>query len=82
MQKSIKSMGYLLLIGLAVLPVILLMIFIYRKDKYQKEPAKSLIKAFIAGVICAPLDILLINWFTPFFEGTDFSYTIFYSSFM
>ena len=82
MQKSIKSMGYILLIGLAVLPVILLMIFIYRKDKYQKEPAKSLIKAFVAGVICAPLDILIINWFTPFFEGTAFSYTIFYSSFM
>lgn len=75
-------MGYILLLGLAVLPVILLMIFIYRKDKYQKEPIWSLIKAFIAGLLCAPMDIHLIEWFTPFFEDTAFSETIFYLSFM
>lgn len=44
-----------LLIGLSILPVVVLMIFIYFQDKYQKEPIKLLAKAFIGGMLAIPL---------------------------
>lgn len=44
-----------MLIGVAVLPVIVLMIFIYFKDTYNKEPLRLLLKAFFFGVLsCLP----------------------------
>ena len=73
---------YLLLFGIAVLPVVLLMVFIYRQDKYQKEPIKSLAKAFIGGMIAIPLDILIVGGIGIFLGGTLFSNTVFYSAFL
>lgn len=68
---------YLLLLGIAVLPVVLLMVFIYRQDKYQKEPIKSLAKAFIGGMIAIPLDILIVG----FINDIWMSNTVFYNAF-
>ena len=73
---------YLLLFGIAVLPVVLLMIFIYRQDKYEKEPIKSLAKAFIGGMLAIPLDILVVTGIDSIFEGTAFTSTVFFSAFM
>jgi len=73
---------YLLLFGIAVLPVVLLMIFIYRQDKYEKEPIKSLAKAFIGGILAIPLDILVVTGIDSIFEGTAFTSTVFFSAFM
>ena len=73
---------YLLLFAIAVLPVALLMVYVYRQDKYQKEPVKSLIKAFVGGMIAIPLDILLVLIIDVIFNGTLFSETVFFSSFM
>ena len=73
---------YLLLFGIAILPVILLMIFIYRQDKYQKEPIKSLAKAFIGGMLAIPLDILIVTGIDSIFEGTTFTSTVFFSAFL
>ena len=73
---------YVLLFVIAVLPVALLMIYIYRQDKYQKEPVKSLIKAFVGGMIAIPLDILLVLCFDLIFKGTAFYETVFFSSFI
>ena len=73
---------YLLLFGIAVLPVVLLMIFIYRQDKYQKEPIKSLAKAFIGGMIAIPLDILIVTGIQSILEGTAITNTVFYSAFL
>lgn len=67
-----------LLLGLSILPVILLMIFIYRADKYEKEPIKSLSKAFIGGMLAIPLDILLVQLINSFV----YSDTIFHSAFL
>lgn len=39
------------LLGLTILPVFLLMLFIYFQDKYQKEPIKKLVKAFFGGML-------------------------------
>jgi len=73
---------YLLLFGIAILPVILLMIFIYRKDKYQKEPIKSLLKAFIGGMIAIPLDILIVSGIDAILGGTAITETVFFSAFL
>lgn len=73
---------YLILFAIAILPVVLLMIFIYRQDKYQKEPIKSLIKAFIGGMIAIPLDILLVTGIDAALGGTAITKTVFFSAFL
>lgn len=78
----ISILHYLILFGIAVLPVILLMVFIYRQDKYQKEPIKSLAKAFIGGMLAIPLDILLVTGIDAALEGTAITETVFFSAFM
>ena len=50
-----------LLINLAILPVVLLLIYIYRCDKYEKEPLGLLAKAFLAGV-CVTFATLLVTY--------------------
>lgn len=67
-----------IVISAAVLPVILLMIFIYRQDKYQKEPVKVLAKAFLGGILAIPLDLMLV-WVI---NMTYYSDTVFYSAFI
>ena len=73
---------YLLLLGIAILPVVVLMIYIYRQDKYQKEPVKSLIKAFIGGILAIMVDILIVSVIDHVFDGTSFSKTVFFSAFV
>jgi RsiW-degrading membrane proteinase PrsW (M82 family) len=73
---------YLLLFGIAILPVIVLMVFIYRQDKYQKEPIKSLAKAFIGGLIAVPLDILLVSLVNVILGKTFIANTVFFSAFL
>ena len=73
---------YLLLFAIAILPVVVLMIFIYRQDKYQKEPIKSLAKAFIGGMIAIPLDIILVTGIDAVLGDTAFASTVFYSAFL
>ncbi len=48
----------LLPILLALLPVILLIMFIQAKDKLHPEPAMQLVKAFFAGVLTLPISLL------------------------
>ena len=73
---------YLLLFGIAILPVVVLMVYIYRQDKYQKEPVKSLIKAFIAGILAILLDILIVQGIDLVLGGTVLAQTVFYSAFL
>ena len=73
---------YLILFGIAILPVIILMIFIYRQDKYQKEPIKSLAKAFIGGIISIPIDIIIVTGIDAALNGTAISNTVFFSAFL
>jgi len=49
-----------ILLTIAVLPVILLMIYIYRQDKYEKEPIGLLAMVFFGGMLAIPLDFLVI----------------------
>lgn len=74
---------YLILLGIAILPVAGLLIFIYFQDKYQKEPIKSLLKAFFGGMLAIVFDIVLVT-------SIDYSIglipilsnTVFYDSFL
>lgn len=68
----------LILLALSVLPVILLMIFIYRQDKYEKEPIGLLIRAFVGGMIAIPLDLALVMVIDSLF----YSETVFFSAFV
>lgn len=46
-------MNYLLLT--ALLPVVILLLYIYRKDKKQPEPIGQIVRAFLLGLLSAPL---------------------------
>lgn len=62
----------LMLVGLAVLPVILLLIYINSKDKGDKEPIGLLVKAFVMGVISAFPAMLLESVLQIFDPGEGF----------
>ena len=68
----------LLLLALSVAPVILLLVFIYRQDKYEKEPIGLLIRAFIGGMIAIPLDLLLVE----LIKGVFYAESVFYTAFI
>ena len=40
-----------IILALAILPVIALMIYVYKSDKYDKEPIGMLIKELLLGVV-------------------------------
>ena len=43
--------GSIVLLAIAILPVIVLTTFIYRSDRYNKEPFRMLSRAFVVGVL-------------------------------
>ena len=63
-------MSIILIASLA--PVAVLLLYIYKKDKYQKEPVGKLLKALLAGVLAGLADILLLTFFS-FAEVSSFS---------
>ena len=63
-------MGIILIASL--LPVLLLLIYIFRKDKYLKEPLPMLLKALLGGVLAGIADIILLSALS-FAEVTTFS---------
>ena len=66
----------IIILSLAVLPVIVLAWYIYKKDKYEKEPFSMLMLAFLLGIIAIPLDILLVGIINTIWVGS----TVFYSA--
>lgn len=58
------------LIGLAIAPGIAIMVYVYFRDKYEKEPLSLLLKAFIAGVaVVAPTAVCEQFLFSTFALG-------------
>ena len=68
----------ILLLALSLFPVVFLLVYIYRQDKYEKEPIGLLIRAFIGGMICIPLDLLLVS----LVHGVYYTEGVFYSAFI
>ena len=52
---------YLFLLGISVAPAVLLMFFVYSQDKYQKEPIKSLLKAFFGGTLSVVFTFIIVT---------------------
>lgn len=51
----------IILLIASLAPVIFLMIYIYAKDQFQKEPFGQLVKAFLGGILAGILDVLLLS---------------------
>ena len=52
-------MDLFIVLAAAILPALVLVYFIYRKDKYEKEPAEQLIKGFGFGALAALASFLI-----------------------
>lgn len=60
-----------LALSAALLPVLMLFVYIYIADKYQKEPIRKLLLAFIAGVASVVVTLIALLPFKPFIEILD-----------
>ena len=54
---------FIQLMLLSVLPGIIWVIFVYKTDRYEPEPTKQIIKAYILGVLCVFPAVLLEGLF-------------------
>lgn len=43
----------------ALLPVVILLLYIYRKDKMQPEPIGQIVRAFLLGLLTVPLSLMV-----------------------
>ena len=68
----------LLLLAISILPVALLMIYVNRQDKYEKEPPGMLILAFLGGMLAIPMTLVMVGVTNMVF----YSDSVFYSAFI
>lgn len=66
-----------IILTLAILPVIVLAFYIYRKDKYEKEPLSMLILALFLGMLAIPMDLVVVSLINIIIPGN----TVFYHAF-
>ena len=57
------------LLILSVLPALILMFYVYKKDTVEKEPIGLLVRLFILGVIAGPLAAFVETLLFTVFEG-------------
>ncbi len=59
-----EKTGYMLIVlSASLLPVAVLLLYIYRRDTFQKEPFRLLAKAFFFGILAAVLDTAVASLF-------------------
>jgi RsiW-degrading membrane proteinase PrsW (M82 family) len=61
----------------ATVPVLLIIIFVYVKDKYEKEPKKILLKHFLLGAFVSVFISFLLYFIVDFFFPNADEYSIF-----
>ena len=71
-------MEALILLTVSVLPVIILLFFIYRQDKYEKEPLGLLALTFFGGMLAIPLTLIMVG----ITNAIVYSDSVFYSAFI
>lgn len=54
-----SQMQLSLILLAALAPIAILAYYIYRRDKFQKEPVKELLKAFGMGILSIPVSLLI-----------------------
>ena len=71
----------MLLLGIAAAPVVLVLLWFYHKDKFQKEPLRMLFYAFLAGCVSIfPAIIIEFTWQNQgFTQVGDNYYLAFYA---
>ncbi len=75
------------LIAVALAPVIVLLFYIYKRDKYEKEPKKLLLKSFLFGIISV-IPIIFIEYALSDYWEAKYAFekktiqTAFYDSFI
>lgn len=69
------------LIYIAFAPVIVIIVYIYYRDKYEKEPKKLLFKAFLFGMIITIPLIFLEQLLTNLFNSESKIISAFYNAF-
>jgi protease PrsW len=57
------------IIGISLAPVILLIMYIYYRDKYEKEPKKMLAKALLFGALTVIPILFVETWISGYWEG-------------
>jgi len=62
--------------ALAFAPCLAIIIFIYWKDKYSKEPLLLLIRSFFLGIISAAPAIIFTTWMENIFLGFPMVYVL------
>lgn len=67
----------ILLLTIAIIPVIVLMIYVYKKDKYEKEPWGMLVRAFMLGILSIPIALAIDSFFASVMLGE----TVFFQAF-
>ena len=67
----------IIILALAVAPVIWLLRYVYKKDKYEKEPLSMLIVAFVLGILSIPMDLIVVGIINSIWVGD----MVFYSAF-
>ena len=70
----------IILLALAVAPVVWLLRYVYKKDKYEKEPLGMLALAFFLGVLAIPLDLILVSIINSIWEGEMVFYNAFWEA--
>ena len=71
-------MESLILLAISILPVIVLMIYIYRQDKYEKEPLGLLALTFFGGMIAIPMTLIMVG----ITNAVYYSDSVFHSAFI
>lgn len=61
-----------ILLAAAILPAIILMVYVYKKDTVEKEPPRLILRLFVLGMIAGPIaavvEDLAFNFFEAIFE--------------
>ena len=65
---------------LAILPVIVLAWYIYKKDKYEKEPLSMLLFALFLGILAIPMDLLVVAIINSVIPGESVFYSAFFEA--
>lgn len=60
-------MAFLILFALALAPGVAIMVYIYLKDKHEREPVSMLIKSFLYGILSIIVTLVISGVMRPFF---------------
>ena len=72
----------MVLLVIALAPVFIILIYIYVKDKYEKEPIKLLVKALLVGFIITIPIIFVEQFLSSLFASSSQSISAFYNAFV